>query len=72
VKLGKNASDTCAVLYEALKGEAVKSQVFLSDINDLKRVERTWKIMKEVIVKDFTEPTKMSKRIGIWCNQIDV
>jgi len=44
VKLGKNASDTCAVLFEAYGGEAVnKSQVFSSGINGSKRVTRTWK-----------------------------
>jgi len=53
VKLGKNASDTCAVLYEALKGEAVKSQVFLSDINDSNIVARMWKMMKTMLITFF-------------------
>jgi len=34
VKLGKTESDTCTILSEAYGGEAMKSQVFLSGIND--------------------------------------
>jgi len=41
VKLGKNTSDTCAMLYEAYEEEAIKSQVFLSCINSSKRVMKT-------------------------------
>jgi hypothetical protein len=42
VNLGKNASDTCAMLSEELMGEKLrKSQVFLSGINSSKRVART-------------------------------
>jgi hypothetical protein len=33
VKLGKNATDTCAMLSKAYGGEAMKSQVFLNGIN---------------------------------------
>jgi hypothetical protein len=46
VILGKNTSDTCAVLSEAYGGGAMKSQVFLSDINASKMVARMWKMMK--------------------------
>jgi hypothetical protein len=59
LNLGKNASDTCAMLSEAY-GEAVrKSNGFLRGINGLKMVTITWKIMKTVVVKDVTEPMNM-------------
>jgi len=41
VKLGKNANDTFAVLFEAYGGEAMKSRMFLSGVNGSKRVIRT-------------------------------
>jgi hypothetical protein len=34
VKLGKNASDNCAMLSEVYRGVAMERQVFLSGIND--------------------------------------
>jgi hypothetical protein len=37
VKLGKNASDTCAMLFEAYGGEAMKKSSILSNINGSKR-----------------------------------
>jgi hypothetical protein len=46
--------------------------VFLSGINSSKRVEKTWKMMKEVIIQDLTEPVKMFKNCGVWCIHIDV
>jgi hypothetical protein len=70
VKLGKNADDTCALLSEAYGAEAMKKcEVFFSGIHDSKRVARTWKMMKEVVVQDFTEPVKMLKKCGIWCTK---
>jgi len=45
VKLGKNTSDTCAVLSEAYGGEAIKN-LFLSVIIGSDRVTRTWKMIK--------------------------
>jgi hypothetical protein len=45
-----------------LVGERLcKSLAFLSCINGPKRAERTWKIMKEMIVQEFEEPMKMLK-----------
>jgi len=44
--------------------------MFLSDINGSKRVARTWKIMKEVVVQALTEVMKMLKKCRIWCIQI--
>jgi len=46
-----------------------KSQVFLSGIKISKRVTRTWKMMKEVVIPDHTELMKMVKRFRIWCIQ---
>jgi hypothetical protein len=40
VEVGKNASDICAMLSEAYRGEAMKIQVFLSGINVSRRVRR--------------------------------
>jgi hypothetical protein len=59
--LGKNASDTCTILSEDYGGGARKSQVFLNGINSSKRVMRTWKMMKEVVVQDLTELMKILK-----------
>jgi len=36
VKLGKDASDTCAMFFEAYGGESRESQAFLSGINSSK------------------------------------
>jgi hypothetical protein len=72
VKLGTNASDTCAVLSEAYVGETMRSQVFLSSINGSKRVARMWKGMKEVVIQYLTDPMKMLEKCGIWCIQINV
>jgi hypothetical protein len=70
VKLGTNASDTSL---EAYGGEAMrKSKVFLSGINGLKMVARTWKMMKEAVVKGVTEAMKMLKNCRISCSHIDL
>jgi len=37
----------------------LKHQVFLSGVNSSERVLRTCKMMKEVVVQNFTEPMKM-------------
>jgi hypothetical protein len=50
VKVVNNASDTCAVLSEAYGGEAMRKASVMSGINCTKRVARTWKMMKEVVV----------------------
>jgi hypothetical protein len=50
VKLGKNASDTCAVLSKAMGGEAMKSQVFLNGINDSKRGRMLKPQMKMMLI----------------------
>jgi hypothetical protein len=42
VKLGKNASDTCAMLSEAYGGEVMKCHMFLSGINGSVKVARKW------------------------------
>jgi len=31
-----------------------------------------WKMMKEVVIQDLTEPMKMSKKCGIWCIEINI
>jgi hypothetical protein len=36
----------------------IKGQVFSSCVNGSKRVARTWKMMKEVVVQDVSEPIK--------------
>jgi hypothetical protein len=36
----------------------------LSDMNTVKRVLRMWKMMKEVVIQDLTEPMKMLKKCG--------
>jgi hypothetical protein len=66
VKLRNNASHSSAVLSEAYEEKLRKSKAFLSGINDSKRVARTWKIMKELVVQDRREPMK------IWCIHIGV
>jgi hypothetical protein len=49
-----------------LLGETLgKIQAILDGINGSKKVARTWKMMKEVVVQDFTEPMKMLKKCGI-------
>jgi hypothetical protein len=40
--------------------------MFFSFMNSSKRVMRTWKVMKEVVVQCLTEPMKMLKRFEIW------
>jgi hypothetical protein len=60
------------MLAKAYGGEAMKKfKVFLSGINDSKRIARMWKITEEVDVQDLTEPMKIVKKCGIWCIQID-
>jgi hypothetical protein len=61
VKLEKNTSDTCALLSKAYGGEAMKKS---SGINSLKTILRTWKMMKEVVIQDFTELMKILKSVG--------
>jgi hypothetical protein len=46
VKLGKNASDTCAMLSKDYRGEIMKKSSVLNGVNGLKRVTRTWKMKK--------------------------
>jgi hypothetical protein len=47
-------------------------KVFLSGMNDLQRVARMRKMIKEVVVQDLTGPMKMLKKYGILCILIDV
>jgi hypothetical protein len=49
-----------------------KSKVFLSGTNDSKKVTKTWKMMKELVVQDLTEPMKILKKCRNWCIYIDV
>jgi hypothetical protein len=53
-----------------LQGRLCEKVVFLSGINGSKRVARMWKMMKDLIVQDLTEPLKMWKKCGICCTQI--
>jgi hypothetical protein len=69
MKIGKNTSDTCALPSEAYGGETVNYQVFSSGKNGSKRIARTWKMMKELVVQDFIEPKKIMKKCGICCIQ---
>jgi hypothetical protein len=55
VELGKNASGICVMLSEAYRGESMKKNVFLSDINGSKRVVRMWKMMKDVAVQNISQ-----------------
>jgi hypothetical protein len=61
VKLGEPANDAFVMLSVAYGGEAMKTSV-----------TRTWKMMKLVVVQNFTQPMKMLKKCGIWCIQIDI
>jgi hypothetical protein len=62
VKLGKNASDTCAMIFEDCGGEAIySSQVLLSDVNGSKCFVRTWNVVRGVVIQNFTQPMKTSK-----------
>jgi predicted peroxiredoxin len=73
VKSRSNASDTYTVLSEAYGGESLKRNlVFFNGMNGSKRVARTWKVRKEEVVQDLTEPMKMCKKSGIWRIQIDM
>jgi hypothetical protein len=47
-------------------------QAFLSGINSSKLVTRTWKMIKDVVIHNITQPKKVLKKCGIWCIQIDV
>jgi hypothetical protein len=61
------------MLSEVYAAEAMKkSSVFECGINGSNRVARKWKMMKQVVVQDLTEPEKMVKNCRIWCIQIDV
>jgi hypothetical protein len=53
VKLGKNASDTCAVLAEACGGEDMKKSVFLCGINGSKRARMSKLEMKIMLITFF-------------------
>jgi hypothetical protein len=72
VKLGENATDTCAMLSEAYGGEALTKSCVLERPKRFKRVASTWKMMKEVVVRDLTEPMRTLKKCGIWCVQVHV
>jgi predicted secreted protein len=61
VKLGKNSSDTCAVLSETYRGEATKKFKRFYWHKRF-RLARTWKMLKEVVVQGLTEPMKMLKK----------
>jgi hypothetical protein len=63
VKLGKNASDTCAMLSEAY-GEEVMKKSSISECHEYVEDD-------EVVVQDLTELMKMLKKCGIWCIQTD-
>jgi len=62
VKLRKNESDIVQCSPRLVEEELWRSQVFMSDINGLKRVARMLKVMKEVFVQDLAEPMKMLKK----------
>jgi hypothetical protein len=49
-KVGKNASDTCAVLSEDYVGEAMKSHVFLSGIHGSKRARISTSQMTTMLI----------------------
>jgi len=51
------------MLSEVYGGEAMKGQVFLSGINGSKRVMRTCKMMKEVVIQDLTGPMKINEKV---------
>jgi hypothetical protein len=58
VKLGKNATDIqCCPRFKG--GEAMKKSRVSEWLNSSKRVVRTWKIIKEVVIQDLTEPMKI-------------
>jgi hypothetical protein len=68
MKLGRNAIVTCAVLSKAYGGEFVEKSRVLKSIESLERIVRMWK-MKEAVVQDVTELTKMFKKCRIWRSQ---
>jgi hypothetical protein len=41
-------------------------QVSLSGIYGSKRIAKTWKMMKEVVVQDLTELMEILKKCGVW------
>jgi hypothetical protein len=64
VKLGKNASDTCAMLSEAYEGEVMKKssvsvwhQRFKEDRDNVEG--------ERVVIKNLTEPLNTLKKCGI-------
>jgi len=61
VRLGKNASDTCTLLFKAYGGNLWKSRVFSSVINGSERFMRTWKMMEEVVAHDLTTSENVEK-----------
>jgi hypothetical protein len=54
MKLGKNASDTCAVSLRLMRRSCEKSLVHLSGINGSKRVTRIWKMMMTSLITFFS------------------
>jgi hypothetical protein len=69
VKLGKNASGTCAMLSEICGGEVMKK---LSVSEWHKRFqEGRENVEDERSVQHLTDPMKTLKKGGIWCIQTD-
>jgi hypothetical protein len=63
VKLGKNASNTCAMLPEAYGGEDMK----ISSVSDwhkrFKLDRKTWKVMKEIVGKDLNRTNEKLEKL---------
>jgi hypothetical protein len=60
------------MLSEIYVGGGMKKSTVLERHKRFKRVAKLRKMMKEVLVQDLTEQTKMLKKLGTWCIQIDV
>jgi hypothetical protein len=58
-----NASNTCAMLSEDYRRETVRKLCVLKAINGSKRVVKTWKVMKEVVIQDVTEQMRMLRKL---------
>jgi hypothetical protein len=65
VKLGKNASDTCAMLSEAYGGEAMKSRARMSK-SQMKTTFITFFHIKGTVHFEFIPHAKQSTRLIMW------
>jgi hypothetical protein len=70
VELGKNASDTCALLSEAYGGEAMKKSSVFELHKGFKECHENVKGDERMVIQELIELMKVLKKCGVWCMQI--